>query len=392
MRSSDSPRYRRTGPVEVASAAAPRRRRLRRRWLAVFAVVLGIQAGWIGTVAIAESPAAVRPSTGSASPSAPRVLDAEPTETASDSTPTATGFPTAAPTRTARSGGSTGSSTGPATTSRPSSASRSADAPSRVFAADSPWNTRIGPGASYSATGSALTRSLLSSASRATINSTAWSVPVAVAAAGDPTVRVALASGTGGAHRMPSDADPSDDSDGELAVIDGTRSYEYWGLTGSTAHGWSARFGTVVDLTGSGTTGGVRASGFSLLGGLIRTDEVGDGIDHALVIALAGDQLHTGPVAPARSQDGDADTSYSGEVHLGQLVAIPLSVDLDALHLSPAGLRLARALQQYGAYVGDRSSQMTLYAEPDAEGPGLSAMRTALRGELAPLLRAVTAG
>ncbi|MGT2425256.1 hypothetical protein [Amnibacterium kyonggiense] len=382
MNRQDHPHYRRTGPVPVSSPPTrPPHRRVRRRWAVLLSVVLGVQGGWIGSVALAQSEPPTPSATASPDPAAATAAPtatSTPSRTAEDPDPTSTATPT--PTRQPDPSG------GP----RPAQRTVATDLALRPFAADSPWNTPIGAGAVYSAADDVVTRSLVSSAGRATINSTAWSVPVAIAGAGDPTTRVAVSSGITADHRMPPDARGSADTDAELAVIDGSHSYEYWGLTGGSG-GWSARFGGVVDLTGSGTTGGVRASGFSLLGGLIRVADTRAPIDHALVVALAADQLRTGPVLPARSEDGDAASSYSGAVRMGTHVAIPRAVDLGSLHLSQPALRLATALQDYGAYVGDRSSQLTLYAEPDAEGGALQSMRDALRTELAPLLRVVTA-
>jgi predicted nuclease with RNAse H fold len=52
---------------------------------------------------------------------------------------------------------------------------------------------------------------------------------------------------------------------------------------------------------------------------------------------------------------------------MGTLVAIPRAVDLELLDLSSRGYAIARALQEYGAYVVDASENFTLYAEPSAE-------------------------
>ncbi|MGT2425266.1 hypothetical protein [Amnibacterium kyonggiense] len=257
------------------------------------------------------------------------------------------------------------------------------------FASSSPWNTPLGAGAVYSTDGSALTQSLLQHSDSSYINSTAYSVPITVATDSDPVQSVSVSGPAGAAHHMPADAQIAQGTDGTMVVIDGTKAYEYWQARRDGSGHFSATYGTVVDLTGAGTSGGVRASGFSATAGLIRSDEMAS-IDHALVVSLAADQLRSGPVWPATLQDGDASSSYRGAVPMGSLLAIPKTVDLDSLGLSPEGLVLARALQDYGAYVGDRSSQMTLYAEPSANTTALDAMRADLRSKLAPLLRVVT--
>lgn len=256
------------------------------------------------------------------------------------------------------------------------------------FAANSPWNTSIGSGAAYSSADASTTRSLQNS-SGAYINSTAYSVPITVASGGDPIQSVSVSGPAGAAHHMPTNAQIAQGSDATMVVIDGSKIYEYWQASRDGNGHYSAHYGTVVDLAGSGITGGVRASGFSVAAGLIRKGELTD-INHALVMALSGDQLRLGPVWPATIQDGDAGSSYHGSVPIGSLVAIPQSVDVGSLGLSTEGRALARALQQYGAYVGDRSSQLTLYAEPSADTSALDRMRQDLRSKLVPLLRLVT--
>jgi hypothetical protein len=65
-------------------------------------------------------------------------------------------------------------------------------------------------------------------------------------------------------------------------------------------------------------------------------------------------------------------------VPIGTLIAMPPSVDVAALGLTPGGAALARALQDFGAYCDDSSGSaaITLSAEGAAEGlPGLAQMR-----------------
>jgi hypothetical protein len=54
---------------------------------------------------------------------------------------------------------------------------------------------------------------------------------------------------------------------------------------------------------------------------------------------------------------------------MGTLIAIPASVRLTRLGLTPAGLALARCLQDYGAYLADTggTEQITLFAEDAAQ-------------------------
>jgi hypothetical protein len=91
-------------------------------------------------------------------------------------------------------------------------------------------------------------------------------------------------------------------------------------------------------------------------------------IRHALAIAIPASDLAHGWVWPADHEDtGQLGQSYAGNVHMGQLVTIPSSVDLSSLNLSPVGLMIAKALQTYGGYVVDQGSAVSLFAEPSLE-------------------------
>jgi hypothetical protein len=85
-----------------------------------------------------------------------------------------------------------------------------------------------------------------------------------------------------------------------------------------------------------------------------------------------------------------------GNVPMGQLVGIPPDVDLCSLGLSPAGLVVARALQDYGGYLVDTGGALAFYAEPRVEDDptdGEAALLDAARADLSkivPGLRCVT--
>jgi hypothetical protein len=110
----------------------------------------------------------------------------------------------------------------------------------------------------------------------------------------------------------------------------------------------------------SGRSEGIRAYGGSLLGGLILCDELQRGnIRHGIAMLLSPTQMKAGAtmdeqkVWPASSTDNAGKNNYSGLIPMGTLVAIPQDVDINSLGLSPEGLALARAYQQYGGYVTD---------------------------------------
>ncbi len=166
------------------------------------------------------------------------------------------------------------------------------------------------------------------------------------------------------------------DDDVVLVTPDGRTVYEAWGgAFDASTHSYSATFLVRTDLQGTGISPqdnrsvGVRAFGGSLLGGLIRCSELRRGIiRHAIAMILSPTQLRRGAtvasqkVWPATSTDGGGHNAYSGEVPMGALVGIPPSVDLSGLRLSPAGLTLARAYQQYGGYVVDQADRTMFLA------------------------------
>ncbi|MHA7287353.1 hypothetical protein ACX80I_13830 [Arthrobacter sp. MDT3-44] len=215
-----------------------------------------------------------------------------------------------------------------------------------------------------------------------------WSVRVVKATLNDPIVEVKVVSGStwlvkhplGTPIRIPRDAMPGAGTDQHLSVIqpDGRYMVEGWVMKKVDDTHWTAGFAGMTDLTTDGRAFGARASGISQIHGQIRAEEVRDGrINHALSIGIDNDQLKHAThvengqtrngVWPARSEDGDGTTSYTGSIPMGSMFAIPASVDIRKLGLTPDGLVVARALQDYGSYVLIRSGTTNLTAEPTAE-------------------------
>jgi len=237
----------------------------------------------------------------------------------------------------------------------------------------------VGTGAQFASGSDARTQALVSGS--ANINAAYWSQPVYQASAGSPMATMSIPSGTS-LYQIPAGATPSAPTPGDqsLNIVDPTGHWvdETW-VTAGSGSSWSASYHVRNDLTGSGVgQGGAAAYGGSAIAGLIRTWEIQGGvIRHALAFAMPRSAMVPGPVWPAVSQDSGAVGTYTGSLPMGSLVAIPSSVNLNALGLSPAGLAIARALQQYGAYLVNASTQFTLYAEPGAD-PLLGAARSDL--------------
>lgn len=255
------------------------------------------------------------------------------------------------------------------------------------FATVSPWNVPLGTGAVYDNPVSAATQNLRALINPTHVNSDQFSIPVFIASAADRAITVGWTASYDPPYSKgtvtfpaPSNVAASPGSDADILIVspDHRTGYEFWKFTTPpTTPDYEASYFVNTDLTADGWSGGIHAAGCSLAGGLIRAGELAAlHIPHALTLALDAGQLAVGPVWPAISQDGDAATSYSGLVHQGQLVAIPPAIDVTQLGLTPAGLAAARSLQDYGAYVVDRSVGMTFYVEPAAAQDRVDDLRT----------------
>jgi hypothetical protein len=218
----------------------------------------------------------------------------------------------------------------------------------------------------------------------AAVNWDAYSIPIFVASVSDPTITVTWTASydppyTNGTSmfQAPTTVAPSPGSDGNVVVIspDHASAYEAWRFDGGPVS-FTATYFVATDLKAGGWSGGIHAAGCSLAGGLVRASELRlFHIPHAISLALDATQLALGPVWPAIGQDEDAVSSYSGQVHMGQLVAIPPDVDVEQLGLTSSGVALARALQDYGAYIDDRSVGMTFDVEPTADESQVDELR-----------------
>jgi len=244
------------------------------------------------------------------------------------------------------------------------------------FSSTSFWNTALGSGAAFEAASGAMTSSFLSGGCY--INCEQWSIPVVNATAADPSATVRTSPTWAWNYRVPANTQIAVGTDGHSVITqpDGATAYENWVMKKVTATTWTSGFQVKTDLKGDGGTNGVRAAGVSALGGLIRAHEIQElRIPHALALAIPRSKLKLGPVWPANRQDGNAGSSYRGPIPMGTLLGIPGNVDLAALALSPEGLALAMALQDFGAYVVDAAGGTVLYAEPAAAGAAFNRMR-----------------
>lgn len=165
---------------------------------------------------------------------------------------------------------------------------------------------------------------------------------------------------------IPTRALPDRQGDAHLTIVNKARTlaWDFWALQKLNGK-WIARSGRAIDLRGTGVLkpgeGACRAAGFPLLAGLIRPEEVKQGrIEHALVFAYNSPR-HGAYVQPASNSDGTSTRAYA--IPEGARLQLDPTVDIDSLKLKPAAKVIARALQEYGMFLGDSAGGFACYAE-----------------------------
>lgn len=245
----------------------------------------------------------------------------------------------------------------------------------RPFSANSPWNTPIGPNPEIDPNSATMIATLEGSAVQGGfwINMNYWTVPVYYADANTPKYDVPCDNPS---HRclppfgpdvpIPDGAIPDPTSDGSLCIVDLSRQLS-WDMSQARRldGGWVTTWGYVFDTSGSGVQtdgiGSARASGFPLIAGLIRLDEIKQGrIDHALVIA------YDSPRAGVYVYPASVGYDFRGgpnAIPAGGRIQLDPNLNLDTLGLSPGAKVIARALQKYGAYVSVLGGSLVVFAE-----------------------------
>jgi hypothetical protein len=265
----------------------------------------------------------------------------------------------------------------------------------RPFNAQSPWNVPIPSNPALAPDSAALIADLRTSSQfgqNLDINIAQFSIPLFYATSSTPLVDVLAElgglgfTGTAGENAralvpIPAGAAPDPMSDHHIAIIDRAKNIE-WGMWNAKNESgrWTCSLGATADLSGDGlrpykpnnptwfTSHGARACGFPLIAGLIRTEEIDAGrIEHALIIAYphirAG--LYMSPASTAQARIGDDSIKTRG-IPCGGHIQLDPNLNLDSLGLSRAGRIVAEALQRYGAFVGDYSGAISIYAENSA--------------------------
>jgi len=171
-------------------------------------------------------------------------------------------------------------------------------------------------------------------------------------------------------------------SDRKLAVVDPAAKAEL-GLQkvattpASPPSGWSAdyayRSGTQTGLRWDGLQcdgflgqrcAGPTAAGFSNMGGIVRPEEIKDGIEHALAIMTPF--THKDKMAcPGTNTNVDGASTHQYAIPIGARVFLPTGWNDGVIPSAwPEAVRkIAKALQEYGAYVHDTSGAVAIQGE-----------------------------
>ena len=213
------------------------------------------------------------------------------------------------------------------------------------------------------------------------INTTEWSAPVYTVPANAPTTTVVAQNSTCprsegifqpfaqdmSAVPIPAGAQAAKGTDEDMVVWQPSSGHE-WELWRAQQEGgqWTACWGGEFQdaHTSEGVLPeplGVSAAGLSILAGQIHLEELQQGtITHALEVTLP-DTAASGFVWPANRTDGTSDDAYS--IPEGTRFRLKPSVNLSSLHLNPAALEIATAIQRYGMIVADTAGAVALEAQ-----------------------------
>lgn len=247
--------------------------------------------------------------------------------------------------------------------------------PARRFADDAWVNAPVDPGTPADPGSAAMVgRAVTPEAARSNLaNSEEWGIPVAYAAEGSPRTSVGcerfFCDVGFPSQRIPAYAAPNSGSDHHLAVIDEAAGTELdmWlarrdGDSFTAGSRWvlPAR-GRALNCSGAGRCGGAIAANLPLTAGVVRPEEIAAGrIRHALAITLPATRAGP-PACPAAGSDGTVDEPAA--IPIGARLRLAPDVDVASLGLSPWQTTIARALQEYGAYVIDTAGSLAVRAE-----------------------------
>lgn len=170
---------------------------------------------------------------------------------------------------------------------------------------------------------------------------------------------------------IPASAKPSAGTDAGMTIWspDTDQLWSFWKFK-HAADGWHACWGGRIDHLSSNpgyfpSGFGASASGLAA-GGAIRIDEVRNGlIPHAISIGILDYAGWKNISWPAQRSDGNSNSR--SRIMMGTRFRLPASVNVDKLPLTPIGKLIAKAAQQYGFIVTEKSGAVAVPAESGAQ-------------------------
>lgn len=270
--------------------------------------------------------------------------------------------------------------------SGPHQVTRFPEEPVRAFAADSWWNTEVPDDAplhpydveilDYLRTAKESGRGCLMLAGAGN----KWGQPIYWALPDDPVYDVVGVRYSRPPElstlRIPRGAQAADNSDGSMSVYDLEKGYvvaltdaaydedeDAWRAKGATvtyleSNGLHVATGRSDDPRNTGTHRGNNGATMAVAWNEVRAGE----IPHVLKVA-SGPEVADRFVFPMTGSDGDYRGDDPAVPAQGLRVRIKPSLDLETLDLDPDALVIARALQDYGFYIGDSSGTTSLKLE-----------------------------
>lgn len=239
-----------------------------------------------------------------------------------------------------------------------------------MFAADSIWNTPIEANPAIDPNSEIMVNQILKDLAKNSVDPVLsvddYSVTVFFADENTPRIDVEIRNSWNMGFDvlldvpMPENAVPDPGTDGHLAIIDESTGYvyEFWQAKQRDNGNWTASWGARIPLDSDGIYPygmSSRASGFSVMAGVIWPEEFENGIEHALILSIPTVKKG-GPVPPATETDGRHTTE--GAIPEGARIQLNPELNLDNFFLTPYERAICEALQTYGAFVGDVSGSI----------------------------------
>ena len=253
----------------------------------------------------------------------------------------------------------------------------------RPYTADSPWNTPIQAGAAVDANSTAMIATIAASSNgKLRSDPTQYAYPIYFADASTPRTTM-ICTGyvwtihedgkrTSASNRqmidvpIPTEATPSAGTDGQILVIDMETGDEYdiWRFAQPNGCENMTKYNKGMYRTAVEPNYRSRGAGVPYMTGLIRPWEIAQGrINHALAFMYPMTRS-TRCVWPASKTDGKTDQKDA--IPQGARIQLDPTLDVNQIPgLDRTGRIIARALQEYGAYLIDTSGANKLIPEDE---------------------------